>query len=92
MTIPTLNAFVQGGCAMACATIGLFFFRYWRSSHDRLFLFFLAGFWAFAVNWVGGAVITTSDETRHWMYVLRLAAFLSIAIGIIDKNRRNAAR
>lgn len=91
MTTAAIDSFLQGGCAVACIAIGLFFLRYWRTSHDRLFLFFLAAFWAFAVNWVGGVIITTTDETRHWMYVLRLAAFVSIAIGIIDKNRRNGA-
>jgi hypothetical protein len=91
MTSATLNVFLQGACTLACWAIGLFFLRFWRVSRDRLFLFFLAAFWAFGFNWIGLVVIGATDETRHWFYVVRLAAFLLIAIGIIDKNRRTKA-
>ena len=83
--------FLYGMCAMACLVIGLFFLRYWRLSRDRLFLYFWASFWAFALNWIGLAVVNPSDETRHWFYAVRLVAFVLIIIGIVDKNRRGAA-
>jgi hypothetical protein len=84
----TLNHFMQGGCCVASWAIGLFFLRFWRVSRDRLFLFFVAAFWAFALNWVGLVAVEATDETRHWFYVVRLAAFLLLAVGIVDKNRR----
>jgi hypothetical protein len=92
MTTTTLNAFLQGACTLACWAIGLFFLRFWRVSRDRLFLFFLAAFWAFAVNWLGLVLVEATDETRHWFYVVRLAAFALIAVGIVDKNRRIEAK
>lgn len=79
---------IEGACAMACWVIGLFFLRYWRTGRDRLFLFFVAAFWAFALNWLGLALLQPTDDTRHWFYAVRLAAFVLIIAGIIDKNRR----
>lgn len=90
MWATTLNYFLQGAAAMACVVAGLFFLRYWRTTRDRFFLFFLAAFFAFALNWVGLAVVQPSQESTHWFYVLRLVAFLLIIAAIIDKNRRAA--
>lgn len=87
-----LNYFLQGGAAMACALAGLFFARYWRTTRDRFFLFFVAAFWAFALNWLGLAVVQPSVESTHWFYLLRLLAFMLIIAGIIDKNRRSRPR
>jgi hypothetical protein len=89
VNVDIVNAFFQGGCTLACFVIGVFFLRFWRVSHDRLFLFFMAGFWTFAVHWIGLRVLGAADEGRHWFYVVRLVAFMLIAIGVIDKNRRN---
>ena len=86
-----VNTFLQGACAMACWVIGLFFWRYWRVSRDRLFLFFLAAFWTFTLNWIGLIAFNPNDDTRHWFYVARLVAFLLIIAGIVDKNRRSKA-
>lgn len=83
-----LNYFLQGAAAMGCAVAALFFVRYWRQTHDRFFLFFMAAFFAFALNWVGLAVVQPSVESTHWFYLLRLVAFLLIIAAIIDKNRR----
>ena len=83
-----LNYFLQGGAAMGCLVVVMFFVRYWRTTRDRFFLFFVAGFSSFALNWVGLAVVQPSVESTHWFYVLRLAAFLLIIAAIIDKNRR----
>ncbi len=81
--------FVWGALAMACWVAGLFFLRYWRMSHDRLFLFFTLGFWVFALNWIALAMVEPNLETRHYYYLLRLVAFVLIIIGVVDKNRRH---
>lgn len=83
-----LNYFLQGAAAMACVVAGMFFLRYWRETLDRFFLFFVAAFWAFALNWAGLAVVQPSVESTHWFYLLRLLAFLLIIAAIVDKNRR----
>ena len=73
--------FLHGACAMACWVIGMFFLAYLRSSRDRLFLFFVAAFWIFALQWAALAIFNPSEDTRHWYHALRLAAFTSIKIG-----------
>jgi len=83
-----LNYFLQGAAAMACLVVVMFFVHYWRSTRDRFFLFFVAAFSAFALNWAGLAVVQPSVESTHWFYLLRLVAFLLIIAAIIDKNRR----
>jgi hypothetical protein len=88
MWATSLNYFLQGAAAMACVVAGLFFLRYWKTTRDRFFLFFLAAFFAFALNWGGLAVVQPSQESTHWFYLLRLVAFLLIIAAIIDKNRR----
>ncbi len=89
MNVSIVNAFMQGGCAMASWVVGMFFLRYWRVGRDRLFLFFVAAFWTFAVHWIGLAVLNPADDTRHWFYATRIVAFALIIAGIVDKNRRS---
>ena len=83
--------FFHGACAMASVIIGLFFLHHWRTSRDRLFAFFVAAFWILALHWVGLAIANPTDESRHWLYALRLLTFLLIIAAIIDKNRRRRA-
>jgi len=83
----SLNYFLQGAAAMGCAAAALFFVRYWRTTHDRFFLFLLVAFFALGLNWIGLAVVQPSQESTHWFYLLRLVAFASIIAAIVDKNR-----
>ena len=83
-----LHDFMSGALAIASWVVGLFFLKYWRLSRDRFFVFFAAAFWIMAVNWSAIAALSPSEETRHWFYVIRLVAFLTILIAIVDKNRR----
>lgn len=36
---------LQGATATACCVAALFFLKFWRTTRDRLFLFFSLGFW-----------------------------------------------
>ena len=81
-----MNTFLLGTVVMACAVIGLFFLRFWRKTRDRLFLIFAIAFWMLGTNWFLLA-IAHQDEVGKYFYLLRLAAFLLIIIGIADKNR-----
>lgn len=81
-------AFIYGAVAAACVTVALFFFRYFRGSRERLFLFFSLAFVALALNYTGMAVAQPESESRHLLYLFRLAAFLLIIAAILDKNRR----
>jgi hypothetical protein len=90
MSPTELTIFIWGCLATASVTVSLFFLRFWRLSRERLFLFFALGFLTLATNWAGLALINPPVESRHYLYVLRLIAFLLIIVGIVDKNRRSA--
>jgi hypothetical protein len=81
-----LVLFLDGAFACCLAGIALFFLRYWRTTGDRLFLWFSASFWIQAANRVAIAFLAT-DEARTSMYWIRLAAYALIVLAIIDKNR-----
>jgi hypothetical protein len=86
-----LNQFLLGAVVLACGTAGLFFLRFWRKTHDRLFVVFAVAFWTLGLNWLALA-FTTRDEVRTALYVIRLLAFLLILAGILDKNRKARPR
>jgi uncharacterized membrane protein len=78
---------ISGGTVVAGLVIALFFLRYWRQSHDRLFLMFAGGFLTFALSRLILAFLEEDDEGRVFVYTLRLLAFVLILVAIIDKNR-----
>jgi hypothetical protein len=82
---------MRGAVIMGCFLAAVFFARYWHLSRDRFYGFFTAAMLLLALNW--GALIrydaTGQEEARHIIYLLRLLAFLLIAAGIVDKNRRS---
>ena len=83
-----MTELVSGALVAAYVTIALFFLRFWRESHDRLFVLFSA---AFAILAVQRLILALTDAGFHYqtvLYVLRLGAFLLIIVAIIDKNRR----
>jgi hypothetical protein len=84
---PSLVVFLQGFSAAGAFVAGLLFFRFWRDSHDRLFGFFGAAFWLLAVSWTLLGLFSPTEETRPYIYAIRLIAFLLIIVAIVDKNR-----
>jgi hypothetical protein len=73
---------------LAC---GLFFLRFWSRSRDFLFLAFAAAFWLLALNAAAVTLIPAPDERRAWFYLLRVAAYLLIAVAIVRKNTSGPA-
>ena len=78
--------FCWGVLTMASLVATLLFLRYWKVSRDRLFAFF--AFALLAINWLVLAAVYPAFEARHLIYLIRLAAFIFIIVGILDKNRR----
>jgi hypothetical protein len=72
---------------MAYAIVALFFLRFWRRTHDRLFLAFGAAFALLALQRVVLVITTRWLENSAWLYTIRLAAFALLLIAILDKNR-----
>jgi hypothetical protein len=83
-----MKDFLIGALSMASAVAALCLLRSWRITRDRLFVFFAAAFFALAVHWLGLAWVQPAAEAHHEIYLVRLAAFVLILAGIVDKNRR----
>jgi hypothetical protein len=81
-------AVVQAIAATCAWVAGLVFLRFWRESGDRLFAFFGGAFWLMGLSWLLLAFFSPTDETRPYIYAIRLVAFVLIIGGMIDKNRR----
>jgi hypothetical protein len=83
-----IDYFLSGAIVMGFWVIGLFFFKFWRDSRDRLFAYFCLAFWILAAERIGVVYIgTAQDETGPVVYLARVVAFFLIAWGILEKNR-----
>jgi uncharacterized membrane protein YeiB len=78
--------FWQGAIMMGYAVAGLFFFKFWRETRDRLFATFALAFWSLALNYLLFSPSRTVDEIVPLHYTVRFFAFLLILIAIADKN------
>jgi hypothetical protein len=79
-----MNDFINGAIAVAYAVAGLFFFRFWKDSGDRLFAWFGTAFFILSGNRL--MLPTTTDEGLPIFYMIRLFGYLLILIAILDKN------
>lgn len=80
--------FFQAVAATGAFVAGLLFFRFWRESHERLFGFFSGAFHLLALSWTLLGLLSPTEETRPYIYAIRLLAFGLIIVGVIDKNRK----
>jgi hypothetical protein len=87
-----LLAFASGALMGAYVVVALFFTKFWRRTHDRLFLLFAAAFALLATQRIVLGVMREWAERSVPLYGLRLLAFLIIIAAIIDKNRASATR
>jgi hypothetical protein len=83
--------FLWGALSASASIVALLFLRFWRDTRDRIFLFFSAAFLMLCLNWSALVFIEPRLETRHYVYLLRLLAFMLIIAGVVDKNRRSAS-
>jgi hypothetical protein len=72
---------------MACFTIALFFFRFWRRTNDRFFLMFGFAFLLLMLERVVLVSIGVTHEFAPFVYVARLLGFALIIGAVVDKNR-----
>lgn len=79
---------LQAVAATVALVIGLVFLRFWRRSADTLFALFAAAFWLLALSWFLLALLSSTGESRPYIYGIRLVAFLLIIVAIMQKNRR----
>lgn len=77
---------------MACFTAGLFFFKFWKKTREKLFMMFATAFWLLAMERFVLGYLGTKNEPRPEIYLIRLTAFLMILFAIINKNRESPSR
>jgi hypothetical protein len=82
-----VTVFLHGISSMGAYASSLFFFRFWRQSHDSLFAFFGTAFLLLGLSWTLVALVAPAEDTRPYIYGLRLVAFALIILGTLLKNR-----
>jgi len=81
-----LASFLSGLITMGFIIAALFFFRFWKRTHDALFVTFGLAFLLLALNQALIGLSDVSGEERSLLYLPRLAAFALLIAAIITKN------
>jgi hypothetical protein len=79
--------FLRGALAALSWVAALFFHRFWKTTGDRLFVYFVVAFSVLTLHWVWLSIADPPVETRHYVLAIRALAFVTIIVGILDKNR-----
>ena len=87
MEILGLKEWLLGAVTLGTSMAGVFFLRFWRTSGDRLFLFFALAFFVEVVSRICMALMAASSEEDPFIYILRFISYGLIAWAIVDKNR-----
>jgi len=82
-----MEQLMMGAIAAGSAVAGLFFFRFWRHTRDRFFLFFAASFWIESINRLALGLWANASETAPVFYGIRLVSYGLILLAIWQKNR-----
>ena len=82
-----LQQFLAGAIWMGYFVVGLFFLKFWRRTHDPLFLTFAIAFWILGGIRLALSMLADENELRNFLYLARLGAFILILWAIIRKNR-----
>lgn len=83
---PTFDFFLLGFIAACSLVAGLFFFKFWRSTRDPLFLAFLI---FFVVQGFTNAALLTLEHPNQGsllIFVVRLLSVLTVLAAILWKN------
>ena len=83
----TFSHFLSGALTMGFLLSGLFFLRFWRRTHDGLFLAFAVAFVLLGVGQAIQGLANVPEEERHFLFLIRLSAFGLIIFAIVRKNR-----
>lgn len=87
-----MQMFLLGMISMGSAIAALLFLRFWRTSRDRLFLWFSAAFLLEAINRAVFAWQGAGDEATLPYLLARIFFFLLILGGVVEKNWRKPPR
>ena len=87
-----MNLLLLGAIAMACLIAGLFFFRFWKQTRDRFFLFFAISFFIEGVNRAALGLSSNPNEGQPFFYFVRFLSYIFIVFAILHKNQRQRAK
>jgi hypothetical protein len=82
-----LTSFLAGAVSLASIVVVLFFLRFWRTTHDRFFLYFALSFAVEGGGRAASAFFPASDDNPAF-YGIRVIAYGLILLAIWQKNRR----
>lgn len=82
-----MEQMLMGGIAVGWAVAGLFFFRFWRATRDRFFLWFALSFWLETFNRIALGLFLGQQEDAPLIYGLRVVSYGLILLAIWQKNR-----
>lgn len=85
MSVPVAG-FLGGIITVLFIVIGVYFVKFWYRTRDPLFIAFAIAFWLLALNQSLLATNVVPSEERGWTHLLRVAAFVFIAVAIVLKN------
>ena len=81
-----LKSMLAGAIMLNAWAISVFFLRFWKKTHDRLFAWFAAAFLLLGAERL--SILFPSGESALHFYLIRLVAFMLILFAIWEKNRR----
>jgi hypothetical protein len=84
----TAEIFMSGMATMGFFVGGLFFFRFWSRTRERLFAIFGVAFCLLAINQMlsPAAVFGPPSEELAYVYLLGIVGYLMLIAGIVAKN------
>ncbi|MEJ5989286.1 DUF5985 family protein [Ramlibacter sp. PS3R-8] len=82
-----MHEILTGAVAMGWLLVGVFFFRFWRRTRDRFFLWFALSFWLESFNRIALGIVDGAGEDAPLIYGLRVVSYGFILLAIWQKNR-----
>ena len=82
-----MEQMLTGAITVGWLVAGLFFFRFWRQTRDRFFLWFALSFWLEAGGRVALGLMSGTSEDTPGIYGIRVVAYGLILLAIWQKNR-----
>lgn len=80
------EGFLVGVIFTASLTASLFFLKFWKRTHNLLFMAFSFAFLMEACNRLSLLFNSTPNESSPWYYITRMVAFLIIIAAILKNN------
>ena len=84
--------YLSGAVTLGYLVAALFFARFWKRTHDRLFIAFAVAFVLLALNQALAQWLGAADERVGYTYLLRVLGFVLILAAIVDKNLSKPVR